>query len=77
MTKETAMDDKLTAYLISMAQNEQTLAQFIQDPIGEAIKAGVPPGQAEILRTRDANKIFAQLEKAPTVSKLVWIVVVP
>jgi hypothetical protein len=73
MTKETAMDDKLTAYLISMARNEQTLARFIQDPIGEAIRAGVPPGQAEILKTRDASKIFAQIERVPPGGILIWI----
>jgi len=67
--------DKLTEFLISMALDEAKLAKFLEDPIGTAIGAGVPRGQAEILTTRDASKIFAELRKAaPGSPPLVWIV---
>lgn len=67
------MTDKLTEFLISMARDEDTLAQFLHDPVGVATRAGVPHGLAEILKTRDASKIFAQLEKAQPGERLVWI----
>lgn len=57
------MPEKLVAFLIEVAKDENALKRFMENPAGEATKAGVPRDEIEILMSGDAHAIFEALRR--------------